>query len=60
MIDGISNYYTAYETLEKNYKPQGDGTFRDFSDRFFTITLADYKNIKDYTKAIKKLQNQLV
>jgi len=21
MIDGIINYYTAYETLEKNYKP---------------------------------------
>jgi len=60
MIDGMSNYYTAYETLEKNYKPQGDGTFRDFSDRFFTITLADYKNIEDYTEAIKKLQNQLV
>lgn len=60
MIDGISNYYTAYETLEKNYKPQGDGTFRDLSDRFFTISLTDYKNIEDYTEAAKKLQNQLV
>jgi len=60
MIDGIINYYTAYETLEKNYKPQGDGTFRELSDRFFTISLADYKSIEDYTKAIKKLQNQLV
>ncbi len=59
MIDGMSNYYTAYETLEKNYKPQGDGTFRDLSDRFFTISLADHKNIEDYTEAIKKLQNQL-
>lgn len=60
MIDGISNYYTAYETLEKNYKPQGDGTFRDLSDRFFTISLTDHKNIEDYTEAVKKLQNQLV
>ena len=59
MIDGITNY-TAYETLEKNYKPQGDGTFRDLSDRFFTISLADHKNVKEYTEAIKKLQNQLV
>jgi len=60
MIDGIINYYTAYETLEKNYKPQGDGTFRELSDRFFTISLADHKSIEDYTEAIKKLQNQLV
>lgn len=60
MINGITNYYTAYETLEKNYKPQGDGTFRDLSDRFFTISLADHKNIEEYTEAIKKLQNQLV
>jgi len=60
MIDGISNYYTAYETLEKNYKPQGDGTFRDLFDRFFTISLADHKNIEDYTEGVKKLKNQLV
>jgi hypothetical protein len=60
MIDGISNYYAAYETLEKNYKPQGDGTFRDLSDRFFTISLADHKNIEDYTEGVKKLKNQLV
>jgi hypothetical protein len=60
MTDGISNYYTAYEILEKNYKPQGDGTFRDLSDRFFTISLADHKNIEDYTEAVKKLQNQLI
>ena len=60
MVDGIINYYTAYETLEKNYKPQGDGTFRELSDRFFTISLADHKSIEDYTEAIKKLQNQLI
>ena len=60
MINGIESYHDAYKELEKNYKPQGDGTFRDLSDRFFTITLADYKNVEEYTKAVKKLINQLV
>lgn len=60
LIDGMTNYYTAYKALETNYKPQGDGTFRDCSDRFFAISLADYKNIEDYSEAIKKLQNQLI
>ena len=59
MIGDLDSYQDAYEILERNYKPQGDGTFRDLSDRFFMITLADYKNVEDYTKAIKKLSNQL-
>jgi hypothetical protein len=45
--------------LKRNYQPQGDGTFCDYSDTFFTITLADYKNVEEYTKAVKKLVNQM-
>jgi hypothetical protein len=59
LIDGISSYQDALHLLERNYRPQGDGTFREYSDTFFTITLADYKNIEEYTKAVKKLVNQM-
>jgi hypothetical protein len=59
MIGDLDSYQGAYEILERNYKPQGDGTFRDLSHRFFMISLTDYKNVEDYTKAIKKLSNQL-
>ena len=59
MIGDLDSYQDAYEILERNYKPQGDGTFQDLSDRFFMIMLADYKNVEDYTKAIKKLSNQV-
>lgn len=59
MITGIESYHEAYTKLEKNYKPQGDGTFRELSDKFFTVTLSDYKSVDEYTKTIKKLTNQL-
>jgi hypothetical protein len=53
MINGIESNHDAYKELEKNYKPQGDGTFRDLSDRFFTITLADYKTWKNIPRLSK-------
>jgi hypothetical protein len=59
LISGISSYQDALHLLERNYRPQGDGTFREYSDTFFTITLADYKNVEEYTKAVKKLVNQM-
>jgi hypothetical protein len=59
MIGDLDSYQDVYEILKLNYKPQGDGTFQDLSDGFFMILLADYKNVEDYTKAIKKLSNLL-
>jgi hypothetical protein len=38
-----------------NYKK--NRTFRKYSDIFFIIILVNYKNIKKYTKAVKKLVN---
>ena len=57
LINGISSYQDALYLFKQNYRPQGDGTFREYSDTFFTITLADYKNLEEYTKAVKKLVN---
>lgn len=59
LINGISSYQESLAILERNYRPQGDGTFSDYSDTFFTITLADYKSVEAYTKAVKKLANQM-
>lgn len=59
LIEGISSYQEALAILKRNYRPQGDGTFRDYSDTFFTISLADYKSVEEYTKAVKKLANQM-
>jgi hypothetical protein len=52
-------YQDALHLLKQNYRPQENGTFREYSDIFFTITLADYKNVKEYTKAVKTLVNQM-
>jgi hypothetical protein len=59
LIAQINCYQEALAMLKRNYQPQGDGTFCDYSDTFFTITLADYKNVEEYTKAVKKLVNQM-
>jgi hypothetical protein len=59
LINGISSYQDALYLLKRNYRPQENRTFREYSDTFFIITLADYKNIKEYTKAVKKLVNQI-
>lgn len=59
MIYGIESYQDAFRELERNYKPQGDGTFRVLSDQFFATALAEYKNVEEYTKAVKRLANQL-
>ena len=55
IINKIINYYTIYKTLKKNYKLKSDGTFHKLFNQFFTISLANYKSIKNYTEAIKKL-----
>jgi hypothetical protein len=49
----------VYSALEKNFQPRGDGTFIELSELFFNITLSEYKDIEDYTNALKKVRNQL-
>lgn len=59
LTGGLESYQEVYNALEKNFKPRGDGTFIELSERFFNITLSEYKDIEDYTKALKKVRNQL-
>jgi hypothetical protein len=56
---GLESYQEVYTALEKHFHPRGDGTFIELSERFFNITLSEYKDIEDYTKALKKVRNQL-
>src|SRR5258706_14500604 len=59
LTEGLESYQEVYTALEKNFQPRGDGTFIELSERFFNITLSEYKDIEDYTKALKKVRNQL-
>jgi hypothetical protein len=56
---GLESYQEVYTALEKHFHPRGDGTFIELSERFFYITLSEYKDIEDYTKTLKKVRNQL-
>jgi len=53
-LESYDSYQQVYTALEKNFQPRGDDTFIELSERFFNITLSEYKDIEDYTKALKK------
>src|SRR5258706_11385081 len=58
-LKGTGVMLTEPHFNKKNFQPRGDGTFIELSERFFNITLSEYKDIENYTKALKKVRNQL-
>jgi hypothetical protein len=59
MVKGVKSAKACLDTLEASFKPRGDGMFNELSNRFFDLALQEYKDVAEYTRAFRKLENQL-
>lgn len=58
-VTNLTTYHAVYTKLKKQFKPQGDGAFMEYSNQLMNLSLSSHNNVEEYTSEFKRLQGKL-
>ena len=60
LIQGVTTAAEAFAALKPNFCQQGSGVFTELCKQFYKLTLADCKDVTEYTEKFRKIRNELI